>query len=175
MSTLSTQTVHTSKYFKVVRKVIERNGKKFTKDFVEKNAIVVIIPYTEKNEIYVESQFRDAFEQKLLEIVAGTIEGDDDPLETAKRELEEEAGLTAKTWKKIAEWEASSNMVGAIHLFAATDLQTGQQHLDEDEEIQIIKMPLIELLDKMDKGELKISYQVAALLLFDRLRKEGKL
>src|SRR5258708_5398052 len=150
MSIRTTKTVHTSKYFKVVQKEIERNGKNFTKDFIEKNAIVVIIPYTKEYEIYMEWQFRDVFEKHILETVAGTIEGDDDPLTTAKRELEEEAGLTAKTWKKIAEWETSSSMQGAIHLFASTDLTKGKQQLDDDEEIQITRVPLAELLDKID-------------------------
>lgn len=172
---LSTKTVFTSKYFKVNQNVIERNGKTFTKDFIEKNAIVLIIPYTENNEIYIESQFRDALGGMSLEIVAGTIEGKDDPLETAKRELEEEAGLTAQTWKKLYEWQVSSNMNAKIYFFAATDLKEGKQKLDFDEEITIIKMPLDKILKKIENGEMIVGYHIAALLLFDRLRKEGKL
>jgi 8-oxo-dGTP pyrophosphatase MutT (NUDIX family) len=174
MSVLSKKTVYTAKYFKVIQKVVERNGKKFTKDFIEKNAIVVIIPYTDDYEVYMESQFRDALEENMLESVAGTIEDNADPLDTAKRELKEETGFTAKTWKKIAQWQTTSNMQGQIHIFAATDLEAGEQQLDEDEEIEVIKMPLAEVMKKIESGELTIAYQIAAFLLFDRLKKEGE-
>lgn len=175
MKVLSTQTVYTSKYFKINKNVLERNGKTFTKDFIERNPVVIIIPYTANYEIYMESQFRDALNATSLEIVAGTIEEGGDSLETAKRELHEEAGLTAKTWKKIAEWDLSVNMNAKIHFFTATDLEEGEQHLDFDEEITIIKMPLEKVMEKIASGEIIGASHIAALLLFDRLRKEGKL
>lgn len=174
MSILSTKTVYTAKYFKVIQKEVQRNGKIFTKDFIERTPTVFIIPYTQ-DEIYIESQFRDAYEKKLLEIVAGKIEGNDDPLETAKRELFEEAGLRAKKWVKIAEWELSANMLSKIIVFAATELEEQKQQLDLDEEIEIIKLPLEKILHKIDEGEITIASNIAALLLFQRLRKEGKL
>jgi len=173
MKLLSTKTVFSSKYFKVNQNVIERNGKKFTKDFVERNPVVLIIPYT-ADEVYLESQFRDALGKMNLEIVAGTIEVGGDPLETAKRELKEEAGLIAKTWKKIAEWQLSPNMQAKIHVFAATDLETGEQQLDFDEEITIIKMPLQKALKNIETGEMITASHIAALLLFERLVKERK-
>jgi ADP-ribose diphosphatase len=171
---LSSKTVFQSKFFKVINKQIERNRKQFSKDLIEKNPIVLIIPYTADHEIYIESQYRDAFQGVSLEVVAGTIENDDDPLDTAKRELAEEAGLTASTWKKIATWQISSNMNAIAHFFIATDLKEGEQHLDEDEEITIMKLPMDDVLKKIENGEMRVAYHIAALLLFDRLQKEGK-
>lgn len=175
MKILSTKTVFTSKYFKVNQNTIERDGKTFTKDFIERNPTVLIIPYTADNEIYLESQFRDALGKLSLELVAGNIELNDEPFATAKRELEEEAGLTAKIWKKLGEWDFSVNMSAKIHVYAATALEEGKQHLDFDEEISLIKMPLEQALEKIEKGELTAASHIAALLLFDRLQKEGKL
>ncbi len=175
MKILSTKTVYISKYFKIAQKVVENNGKKFTKDFIEKSPVVLIIPYTEKDEVYIESQFRSALGKKVLELVAGNMEANEDPLEAAKRELLEEAGLTAKKWKKLHVWNLSANITAVIHLFAATDLEIGEQNLDFDEEIEIMKMPIKKALEKIENGEIIISSQIAALLLFDRLRKEGKL
>jgi ADP-ribose pyrophosphatase len=175
MKILSTKTIFTSKYFKINQKVIERNGKTFTKDFIERNPVVMIIPYTKDNEVYIESQFRDALNRMSFELVAGNIEGSDDPLESAKRELKEEAGLSAKTWKKLYEWDLSASMNAKIHLFAATDLEESEQHLDADEEITVLKMPLVDALKKVEDGEMVTASHLAALLLFDRLRKEGKL
>jgi ADP-ribose pyrophosphatase len=174
MKILSSKTVFTSKYFKVIKRAIERNGNTFTKDFIERNPVVVIIPYTQ-NEIYIESQFRDAYGKKLIELVAGTIEGNDDPLDTAKRELREEAGLSAKTWKKIAQWDLSANITSTIHVYAVTDLEEHQQQLDADEEIEIMKMQFEKILEKIDNGEITTASHIAALLLFDKMRREGKI
>jgi ADP-ribose pyrophosphatase len=174
MSVLSTKTVYTSKYFKVIQKTIERNGQKFTKDIIERNSSVIIIPYI-KDEIYLESQYRDSFDRMNLEVVQGTITTGDDPLETAKRELQEEVGLTAKTWKKLAEWELSAILKAKQYIFAATDIEQTEQHLEFDEEIEVMKMPLEKVLHKIENGELTTASHIAALLLFDRLRREGKL
>ncbi|MGH9856848.1 MAG: hypothetical protein ACRD4B_03290, partial [Acidobacteriota bacterium] len=73
--------VYQSKYFRIRQATFERHGKTFTKDFFEKNATVLVIPYTSTGQIYLESQYRDAFEREILEIVAGTVEAGGDPLE----------------------------------------------------------------------------------------------
>jgi len=174
MSILSTKIVYTSKYFEVLQKVVRRNGKSFTRDFVIRTPSVFIIPYTQE-EIYIESQFRDAYEKKIFEIVAGKIEANDDPLESAKRELLEEAGLRANKWEKIAEWELSANMQAKIHVFIATDLEKQKQQVDFDEEIEILKLPFKKVLKKIDDGEIIIASHIAALLLFDKLKREGKI
>src|SRR5207249_891280 len=96
--------------FRIIQKQIERNGKTFTKDFIERSSVVSILPITDNGEVYLERQFRDAFGKEILEIVAGTMENDDNPLESAKRELQEETGLTATEWKQLASWELSVNM-----------------------------------------------------------------
>lgn len=169
------ETVFSARYFKVIKKTIERNGHTFTKEIVERNPIVMIIPYTKDNVIYMERQFRDAMEDWMLECVAGTIEGSDDPLETAKRELQEEAGLTAKTWHKLGVLDLSANMYAKIHLFAATDLTEGASNLEKDEQIEIMKMPLDTVVAKIYNGEMTIGTHVGAILLFKHLREEGKL
>lgn len=174
MKILSTNTVFSSRYFTIERNVIERNGKTFTKDFIQRTPTVFIIPYT-NDEIYLELQYRDAYKKELIEIVAGKIESNDTPLEAAKRELREEAGLTASKWEKIADWDLSANMQSKIHVYVATDLIEHKQNLDEDEQIEIIKMPINKIIDKIEKGEITIASNIAALLLFAELKKGGKL
>jgi ADP-ribose pyrophosphatase len=175
MKILTTTAVYTSRYFQIIKHKIERNGNTFTKDFIVRNPTVHIIPYTSNNDIYMESQFRDALGGLALEVVAGTIEEGGDPLETAKRELHEETGLSAKTWKKIAEWDLSVNMQAKIHVYAATDLEEGKAHLDDEEEIETIKMPLDKIMDKIKTGELTAASHIASLYLFKQLREEGTL
>lgn len=174
MKILSTNTVFSSRYFTVNRNVIERNGKTFTKDFIQRTPTVFIIPYT-NDDMYLELQYRDAYKKELIEIVAGKIEPNDTPLEAAKRELREEAGLSANKWKKIADWDLSANMQSKIYVYAVTDLTEHKQRLDEDEQIEIIKMPITKVIAKVENGEITIASNIAALLLFDRLKREGSL
>src|SRR6185369_10496551 len=162
---LSKKTIFQSKYFQVNKVEIERNGKVFTKDIIERNASVFILPMTEDNEIYLVSQYRDAHRKVLLEIVAGTIDtGETVPLEVAKRELAEEAGLSAKEWKQLAVLENSANMKSTVYVFLAKDLSPTEQNQDEDENITVVKLPFTDVLKKIENGEISISSNIAAFL-----------
>src|SRR5215210_224506 len=68
------------------------NGKTFTKEVVEHNASVGIIPITNNDEIVLIKQYRHAVNEYLIEIPAGKMENEENPIEAAKRELEEETG-----------------------------------------------------------------------------------
>ncbi len=172
---LSKKTIFQSKYFQVNKLEIERNGKTFSKDIIERNAAAFILPMTEDNEIYLVSQYRDAHRKVLLEIVAGTIDaGETIPLEAAKRELAEEAGLTATEWKQLAVFENSANMKSTVYVFLAKGLSQSAQNQDDDEDITVVKLPFSEVLEKIENGEISISSNIAAFLLFDKLQKAGK-
>jgi ADP-ribose pyrophosphatase len=168
--------VFKSRHFSIDHITVGKNGKTFEKDLIERIPIVLVLPYTKDNEVYLELQYRDAFEKKILEVVAGSMDHpDEEPLTAAKRELKEETGLSAATWKPLGTWELSVNMKAKIHVFLATDLTEGQAHLDEDEIIEVVKMPLNEALIKIETGEIMAASHIALLLLFDKLRKEGKI
>ena len=172
---LSQKTVFQSKYFRVDQAVIERNGKTITKDLIIRNETAIILPITPENEIYLVSQYRDALKNVALEVVAGTIEAGDDPLESAKRELAEETGLAAKAWKKIATINLSANLVSTAHVFLAQDLTQNEAHPDDDEEIEVLKIPFEEAVKKVMTGEIAIASNMAAILMLDKLQKKGKI
>lgn len=172
---LSRETVFKSKYFHVEKKVVEQNGKTFTKDFVIRKPHVMILPLTENKEIFLVKQYREALGNFSLEAVAGFAEdGTDDPLETAKRELHEETGITAKDWKKLMIFNIAGNITSYGHLFLARNLQVGPQHLDEDEDIAVVKLSLKEAVKKVINCEIVNAPSVAALLLLDKLIQEGE-
>lgn len=175
MKIISEETIYKARYFKVFKRTIDRGGKTFIKDFIERNAVVLIIPYTANDEVYIESQYRDALEKRMLEVVAGQIEEGEEPLETAKKELKEEAGLTAKTWHKLGIWDLSVNMKAKIHVFAATDLEEGERVLEDEEDIDMLKLPFAQVLQKIENGEMTAASHIAALLFFNRMREEGRL
>lgn len=171
---LSKKTTYKAKYFHVDQVVLERNGKQFTKDIIEKNSFVLIIALTDKNEIVLERQYRDALQKETLEIVAGTMEeGETDTLAAAKRELREETGYTAKYWQQIGMMEVSANQKNTVYVFVATGLTAGETALDDDEEIEVIKIPINQVMEKVTSGEIFIATNVAALLKFNEMWKNG--
>lgn len=172
---LDEKTVFTSKYFRVKQRKVSRNNKTFTKDVVERNPVVFILPVTEENEIYLVSQYRDALKRVLLEVVAGTINHDEhDPLAVAQRELQEETGLTATQWEELTTWQLSANMSAPIHVFLARGLTEGESHNDEDEDITVVKLPLDEAVKKAMNGEIEAASHVGAILMLERLVQERK-
>ncbi len=171
---ISQKIIFQSKYFKVNQIVVERNGKKFVKEIVERNPFVVVLALTPKNEVYLVSQYRDALQKTSLEVVAGLIEPGETPAHAAKRELQEETGLIAQTVTPLITGNVSPNMVNICNIFVATDLISGQTQQDDDEDIEVIKVPLSQAIKKIETGEISILSHVAALLLFDKLQKEGK-
>ena len=171
---LSSKNVFKSRYYRIDKEEIERDGKVFTKDILKRTPTVIILPINEKDEIYLVSQYRDSMQKELLEVVAGHIEDSDTPLEAAKKELKEEAGLTAQDWKQISTFHVSANMDAVVHIFYARDLTEGVQELEEDEDIEMVKLPFSEALLKIESGEISVSSNIAAILLFDKLRREGK-
>lgn len=169
----SSQPVYQSKTFKVDQVEIERKGKIFKKDIITRDPHVVILPLTDANELYMIKQYRDVYQKEVLELVAGYIEKDEDPFVGAQRELKEETGLTANHWQQLTTIHTSANMDSTIHLFLAKDLTQGASHQDEDEEISLVKIPLEQAVQKVLSGEIFISAYIAAILLLDKLQREG--
>lgn len=171
---LSSETAFKSKYFEVDKVTLERDGKVIEKDILKRTHSVIVLPINERDEIYLASQFRDSYQETLLETIAGHIEIGDSPLESAKKELKEEAGLTAKTWRELAVMNTSANINDKVYIFLATNLEEGKQELEEDEDIEIVKVSFIEALEKIEKGDIHILSNIAAIFFLDRLRREGK-
>lgn len=171
---ISEQTVFQSKYFKVEQVVLERNEKQITKDIVQRNPFVIILPLTENDEVYLVKQYRDALQKVSLEVVAGTMDEGEESLAAGQRELQEETGLIAKKWTHLKQLHVSANIKGTADVWIAEELQEGERNLDEDEEIDVVKMPLSEALKKIDEGEIDVSSNIASLLLLDRYKRGGK-
>jgi 8-oxo-dGTP pyrophosphatase MutT (NUDIX family) len=98
--------------------------------------------------VYLVRQPREAVdEQSLLELPAGKLDADGEgPLETAKRELAEEIGKGARTWRHLTTFYTSPGFVEEVcHVYVATDLYDESAEAEEDERIEIVEAPLAEL------------------------------
>ncbi len=132
------------------------NGNKGVREVIRHPGAVCVIPVTEDGEVIFVNQFRYAFNKVTLEVPAGKLEKGEDPLEAAMRELSEETGLSARNVVYLGELYTTPALIDeVIHMYLATDLVEGEQHLDEDEFINTLTMPLSEAVEKVMNGEIK--------------------
>ncbi len=175
--TLSQKTIFKADLFSVKEiKFLSLKGKKKIHHIAKRNSTVSVFPLTETYDIYLVSQYRETLGKVALEAVAGFIDGNETTLAAAKRELKEEAGISAEQWEELARIEmASSVFKGINHLFLAKGLEKTSQSLQDDEEIKVVKMPLQDAVNKVMSGEINVSSSVIGILFLDKLRKEKKI
>ena len=101
------------------------------------------VPFTEKGEVIILRQYRFACSRRILEFPAGTLETGESPLESIKREIQEESGYSAETWDSLGEMLPCPGYSDEkIHLFLARDLKKldKKPEGDADEDIEVLKM-----------------------------------
>jgi len=142
------------------------NGHKSTREWIKHPGASSVIPLLPDNQIILVKQYRYPMGCVTLEVPAGKLDGDEDPIICAERELSEETGYTAeKIWKltTIATTVGFSNEV--IHLYAATNLTAGKQHPDEDEFINTVKIPLTAAVQMVESGKIIDCKSIISILL----------
>ncbi len=112
-------------------------------------------------------QFRYAYGEELLEIPAGKLCPGEDPSEAAGRELEEETGLVAEKLVPLTTLYPTPGYTNEkIYLFEADGIREGRQHLDEDEFLGVVFLPLGEVKERILRGEIKDAKTIAALFCY---------
>ena len=151
------------------------NGATATREVVEHNGGICVVPLTEKGEILMVEQYRYPYCEVVLEIPAGKRDGDEEPMLGAIRELKEETGTTADTIIPIGELYPSPGYCGEIiYMFAAKGLHQGEKSLDEDEFLEAEKVPLEKVIDMIMSGEIKDAKTQAAVLKIAEMKRNGK-
>src|ERR1044071_8806340 len=111
-------------------------------------------------------QWRYPLGRYSLEISAGRIEKGHTPAETAERELEEEMGLRAKAFIKLAEFQVAPGYCEErLWVYLARGLEPCAQRLDDDEEIEVVRMPFADALAKVHSGEIDDAKSIITVLL----------
>ena len=153
-----------------------KGGKKKIHYEVERTPVVSVFPLTDQYDIYLISQYRAMLKKTSLEAVAGYIKEKETTIAAAKRELKEETGIEALQLEEIARIElAGSVFRSKVNLFLAKGLEIGENDLDEEEQIEVIKMPLEKAVEKVMSGEINHSASMIGILMLDKLRAQKKL
>ena len=141
------------------------NGGTSTREVVRHHGGAGVAALNDEGEIYLVRQYRYALDRELIEIPAGKLEKGEDPLEAAKRELGEEAGLAAAEYRDLGYIIPTCGYCSeTIYLYAAKGLSPVGQHLDADEFLSVFTLPLDKAAEMVLSGEITDSKTVAAVL-----------
>lgn len=149
------------------RKYARPDGKPLGRDVVVHPGSVVILPILDDERLVMIRNYRYVVEQELLELPAGTREPNETPIETARRELEEETGYRAGSMSPLAQYYTSPGILTEkMHVFLATDLTTVGQGLEDSEQISVEVIESAEARRKLINGELLDGKTVAVLGMY---------
>lgn len=124
-----------------------------------------VVAIDDDNRICLVRQYRHAARDWIWEIPAGKIDNQDPPLQTAQRELEEEAGRQASHWRSLGEYLSSPGfLTEVVHLFLATGLKAVKNNLEASEVLEAHWFPFEQALQMAQSGELRDGKSLAALL-----------
>lgn len=129
-----------------------------------------IIPIDENFNTWLVGQYRYTLNEYSWEIPMGGGPKEEDILLSAKRELKEETGLTAKKWTKLMRIHTSNSVTdeeGFIYL--AEQLIAGEQETDPTEKLEIKKLPLIEAVKMVEQGQITDAISISGLLYTQRI------
>ncbi len=131
------------------------NGKTTTREIIEHRGAVAIVPLDQAGRVAFVRQFRKPAERAILEIPAGTLDPNEDPLICLHRELREETGLVAGKVERLAGYYSAVGFCTEfIQVFLATDLRQEQTGPDEDEFLEVAWIPLSEAYRMVERGEI---------------------
>ena len=134
-----------------------------------------VVAVDEEGKVALVRQFRAPLGRVTLEIPAGKLDAPgEDRLLAAKRELEEETGLTAGRWTHMIDLATTPGFCDeVISIYLAEDLAHGQMHPDEDEFLGMVRMSLAEACDLAMRGEVQDGKTVCALLMAREILRKG--
>jgi ADP-ribose diphosphatase len=155
------RTVYDGKLFDVT---IERWGDN-EREIVEHPGAVAIVAVDAEGLVALVRQPREAARKELLELPAGTLEDGEQPLESARRELKEETGLTGGTWRELAAFYTTPGFCRErMHVFAAEGVEIGPASPEEDEQLELVRWRLQDVAARL--GEFEDAKTLAGLLLY---------
>lgn len=164
--TLSREDIYSGRIVQLhVDKVKLVDGSISTREIVEHDGGVTVIPVDDEGNVYCVRQFRYAFGEHILETPAGKLEKGEDPFACAVRELSEETGFTAENYIFLGEFYPSPGYCHEkLYAYLATGLKKGKAHLDEGEFLDVEKYPLDVLVEMAMNNKIYDAKTIIAVL-----------
>ncbi len=141
-------------------------GHTFRREVVEHNGGVVIACQPEPNKVILIRQYRYTVDEELIELPAGRLEKGEQALPAAMRELIEETGYQASTWEELPSmYSAPGFSTELLYFFRASDLKFVGKSLDEDEETEVMILPVEQAWQLVVNGRVRDAKTIAGIAL----------
>ncbi|HLM62513.1 MAG TPA: NUDIX hydrolase [Pyrinomonadaceae bacterium] len=164
--TVSSEKIYTGKIFEVSLDRIREGDIEYERDIISHNGSAVVVPVFTDFTVALVKQYRHPAGKYLLEIPAGSLNANESPEIGARRELEEEIGVTAGKMEKLSEFYVSPGFLSEkMFVFLATDLTKTAQNLEDDELIEIEKFTFKRAFEMIQNNEIEDAKTIAGLIL----------
>jgi ADP-ribose pyrophosphatase len=163
---IDSKKIFQGRVFDVTVDTVREGEQTYIREIVHHPGSAVILPVFDDDTIALVKQYRHPAVKYLLELPAGTLNDRERPEVGAARELEEELGLVAGRLEKLCEFFISPGFLSEkMWLYLATDLKETQQRLEDDEAIEIVKLPIERALHMITDNEIEDAKTIIGLLL----------
>jgi ADP-ribose pyrophosphatase len=166
--TLSSKNVFKGDLFSVrIDEICMPDGVICTREIVEHGDAVAVVPIDKNGNLLLVKQYRIAAGKDLLEIPAGGIEPGENPLDTVKRELQEEIGYLPKKITSLGGFYASPGYnTEYLYLYFASDLVPAKLHAEDTDSIEVVPVPIKSITDYIKSGKICDSKSIAGILYY---------
>ena len=173
--TLATQQIYQGHAVNMRVDTVEKaGGRKTTRDVVEHSDCIAVVAIDEQDNVLLVRQFRYPVDRFLLEIPAGGIDPGEEPIDSVRRELQEEIGYLPRKIDKLGGFYSIPGYgTEYLHCFVASDLVPGRLMAEDTEDIELVRVSPDEIPRLITSGEICDAKSIAALLMFLSIR-QGK-
>ena len=163
---LDSKKVFAGRVFDVTVDTVREGDQTYVREVVHHRGSAVMLAAFDDGTIALVRQYRHPAVRYLLELPAGTLDDQESPEAGAARELEEELGLVAGKLEKLSEFFVSPGFCEEkMWLYLATDLTETAQRLDDDEMIEVVRLPIERALQMITDGEIEDAKTIIGLML----------
>jgi ADP-ribose pyrophosphatase len=155
-------------------RVLMPDGREATREYIQHPGAVMIIALLDKDTLILERQFRYPLRRHFYELPAGKIDAGEEPLATARRELIEECGYEAGSWRHLATLHPCIGYSNErIELYLARDLTYVGQAPEDGEFLEVIPTRVSEALEWLGSGKITEVKTAIGLLWLDKIAQAG--
>lgn len=163
---IRSERVFHGRVFEVTADTVREGGITYVREVVRHPGSAVIVPLFADYTVALVRQYRHPAGRYLLEIPAGSLDGGETPAAGAARELEEELGFRAGRLEQLSEFFVSPGFLQEkMWLYLATDLTETAQRLDDDEIVEVVRLPFSNALEMIAGGEIQDAKTIIGLML----------
>ena len=163
---LNSQKVFDGRVVNVTVDTVSEGELTYQREVVHHNGSAVIVPVFDDGTVALVRQYRHPAVRYLLEVPAGTLAKGERPEIGAARELKEELGLVAARLEKLSEFFVSPGFCEEkMWVYLATELSEGEQALEDDEIIDVVRLPIADALEMITSGEIQDAKTIIGLML----------